>query len=154
MGAFTGNTNSEGLRQNPRVLPQTDMSPEKTSRWPRGTRRETQHHSLLEKCKSKPQGVITSHLAECPSSRSLETINAGDGVEKREPSHTAGGKVNWCSHDGEQHGGSSKTKRKVTASGHTFRENSNVQRYTHPSVHCSAVCSSQDVEAICMSTDR
>ena len=29
-------------------------------------------------------------------------------VEKREPSDTAGGNVNWCSHYGEQHGSSSK----------------------------------------------
>ena len=25
-------------------------------------------------------------------------INAGEGVEKREPSYTVGGNVNWCSH--------------------------------------------------------
>ena len=32
--------------------------------------------------------------------------NAGDGVEKREPSYTIGGNVNWYSHYGEQHGSS------------------------------------------------
>ena len=35
-------------------------------------------------------------------------VNAGEGVEKREPSYTAGGNVNWCSHYGEQYGGSLK----------------------------------------------
>ena len=35
-------------------------------------------------------------------------INAGEGVEKREPSYTVGGNVNWCSHYGEQYGGSLK----------------------------------------------
>ena len=30
------------------------------------------------------------------------------GVEKREPSYTVGGNVNWCSHYGEQYGGSLK----------------------------------------------
>ena len=31
--------------------------------------------------------------------------NAGEGVEKREPSCTVGGNVNWYSHYGEQYGG-------------------------------------------------
>ena len=34
------------------------------------------------------------------------TNNAGEGVERREPSYTVGGNVNWCSHYGEQYGGS------------------------------------------------
>ena len=42
--------------------------------------------SLLEKCKSKPQWDITSHLSEWASLRSLQ-INTGEGVEKREPSY-------------------------------------------------------------------
>ena len=33
-------------------------------------------------------------------------INAGEGVEKREPSCTVGGNVNWYSHYGKQYGGS------------------------------------------------
>ena len=32
--------------------------------------------------------------SEWPSSKNLETINAGEGVEKREPSCTLGGNVN------------------------------------------------------------
>ena len=31
--------------------------------------------------------------------------NAGEAVEKREPSCTVGGNVNWYSHYGEQYGG-------------------------------------------------
>ena len=38
--------------------------------------------------------------------KSLQIINAGEGVEKRKPSYTVGGSVNWCSHYGEQYGGS------------------------------------------------
>ena len=38
--------------------------------------------------------TITSHQAEWPSSKSLQTINAGEGVEKREPSYTVCGKAN------------------------------------------------------------
>ena len=45
------------------------------------------------KCKSKLRG-ITSHLSEWPSSKNLQTINAGEGVEKWEPSCTVGGNVN------------------------------------------------------------
>ena len=40
--------------------------------------------------------------------KGLQTINAGEGGEKRGLSYTAGGNVNWCSHYGIQWGGSSK----------------------------------------------
>ena len=49
---------------------------------------------LLEKCKSKLQRGITSHQLERASSENLQTANAGEGVEKREPSCTVGGNVN------------------------------------------------------------
>jgi len=47
-----------------------------------------------EKCKLKPQRDITSHQSKWPPSKSLRTINAGEGVEKREFSCTVGGNVN------------------------------------------------------------
>ena len=56
---------------------------------------------ILEKCKSKLQGGINSHQSEWPSSKSLQTINAGEDVEKREHSCTIGGNINWYSHYGE-----------------------------------------------------
>ena len=37
---------------------------------------------------------ISPHTGQRPSSKSLQTINAGEGVEKREPSCTVGGNVN------------------------------------------------------------
>ena len=40
--------------------------------------------------------------------KNLQTMNAGEGVEKREPSYTVGGNVNWYSHYGELYGGSLK----------------------------------------------
>ena len=53
-----------------------------------------QHHSLSEKCKSKPQwGTITCQ-SEWLLSKSLQAVNAGEGVEKREPSYTVGGNAN------------------------------------------------------------
>ena len=40
----------------------------------------------------------------------LQTVNAGEDVEKREPSCTAGGNVNWFSHYGKQYGDSFKNQ--------------------------------------------
>ena len=72
----------------------TDISPKKTYRWLTNTRRDSQHHSLSEKCKSKPQlGTITRQSGWLLS-KSLQAINAGEGVEKREPSYTVGGNAN------------------------------------------------------------
>jgi len=39
-------------------------------------------HSLSDKWKSKLQWDITSHRSESPSSKSVQTINAGEGVVK------------------------------------------------------------------------
>ena len=49
-----------------------------------------------------------SHQSEWLQSKSLQTINAGEGVEKREPSYTVGGNANQYSHYGEQCGDSLK----------------------------------------------
>ena len=38
---------------------------------------------------------------------SLQITNAGEGVEKWEPSYTVDGNVNWYNHCGKQCGGSS-----------------------------------------------
>ena len=64
----------------------------------------------IEKCKSKLQWGITSHQSKWPLLKNLQTINAREGVEKREPSCTVGGNVTWYSHYGEEYGGSSKLK--------------------------------------------
>ena len=37
--------------------------------------------------------------------KNLQTINAGEGVEKKKPSYIAGGNANLCSHYGKQYGG-------------------------------------------------
>ena len=42
-----------------------------------------------------------------PKKLKTGTQNVGEDVEKREPSYTVGGNVSWCSHYGEQYGGSS-----------------------------------------------
>ena len=46
--------------------------------------------------------------SEWLQSKSLQRINAGEGVEKREPSYTVGGNANKYSHYGEQCGDSLK----------------------------------------------
>ena len=38
--------------------------------------------------------------------KNLQTINAGEGLEKRELSYPVNGNVNWCSHYGEKYDGS------------------------------------------------
>ena len=43
--------------------------------------------------------------------KSLQIINVGEDVEKRESSYTVGGNVNWCSHYGKQYGGFSKSQK-------------------------------------------
>ena len=48
----------------------------------------------------------TSHLSEWSPLISLQIINAGEGMAKREPSNTVGN-VNWCNSYAEQYGDSS-----------------------------------------------
>ena len=50
--------------------------------------------SSLEKCISKPLWGTISHQSEWLRSKSLQIINAGECVEKREPSNTVGGNAN------------------------------------------------------------
>ena len=58
----------------------------------------------------KLQWDITVHMSEWPSSKSLQTINTGEGVEKAEYSCTIGKNVNWYSHYGKWYGDSLKNK--------------------------------------------
>ena len=53
------------------------------------------------------QNSQTSHQSEWPLSISQQITNAGEGVEKREPSYTVGGNVNWYNHYRKQYGGTS-----------------------------------------------
>ena len=51
-------------------------------------------NSLSEKCKSKPQWGTITHQSGWLLSNSLQAKNAGEGVEKREPSYSVGGNAN------------------------------------------------------------
>ena len=41
-------------------------------------------------------------------------MRAGEAVEKKEPSYTAGGNVGWCNHYGKQYKCFSETKYRTT----------------------------------------
>ena len=56
------------------------------------------------------------HRSEWSSLKSLHIIYMRKGVEKMEPSYTAGGHLNWYRPDGKQYGGSSKISNKSRAS--------------------------------------
>ena len=95
-----------------------------------------------------------------PSSKSLQIINAGEGMEKRGPSYTIDGNGNWGVHYGDQYGGSLKTKNRgiVWSSnlthGHVTRGNSDL-RHMRSRVHYSTIYNSQDMEQPkCPSTDE
>ena len=49
---------------------------------------------IIREMQIKTSINITSHWSGWPSSKSLKTINAGEGVEKRDHSCTVGGNVN------------------------------------------------------------
>ena len=63
---------------------------------------------MLNKYRSNLQYDITSHQSEWPSSKNLQTINAGEDVKKREHSCSVGGNINWYSYDGRWYGNSFK----------------------------------------------
>ena len=58
-------------------------------------------------------------------------MTAGEGVEKRRPSYTVGGNVNWYRHYGKQFGGTQKTENRIVMKshnptpGHISEQNSN-----------------------------
>ena len=93
----------------------------------------------------------TIHWSEWPSSKSLPTINAGEGVENRECSHTFGRNVDWNSHYEGWYGDSLKTRTKTTLPSipilrHIPWENQGWKRHMYPTVHCSTIYNSYNLE--------
>ena len=112
------------------------------------TQKDEDTSSVIYSFKKKRIRII-SRLSEWLLSKSLQTISAGEGIEKREPSYTAGANANWYSHYGEQCGDSLKNTRTKTAikpsnptAGHTHQGNQNCKRHVHPTVHCCTVYNS------------
>ena len=67
---------------NQKVSQRTKLSPKKTYKWLINHEKMLNITHLSEKCKSKPQWGTISHWSEWLPSKSLQTINAGEGVEK------------------------------------------------------------------------
>ena len=84
-----------------------------TMRKQKEEQKDAQHHSLSEKCKSKPQWGTNSGWSEWLLSNSLQAINAGDSAEKKDHSYTVGGNVNWYNPYGRWYG-DSLTSNKIT----------------------------------------
>ena len=63
---------------------------------------------IIREMKIKTTMRYHSILVRIAIIKNLQTMNAGEGVEKREPSYSVGGNVNWCSHYGELYGGALK----------------------------------------------
>ena len=75
---------------------------------------------------------MTSHWSEWPSSKNLQTINAGESVEKWNPL-AVGGNVNWYSHYGEQYGGSLKKKKK-------WKPEPTISQFSSVTQSCPTLC--------------
>ena len=77
--------------------------------------------------------------------KSLQILNAGEGVEKREPSCTVGGNINWYSHYDRQMEIPLKTRNKTSiwpsnlATRLIPSENQNCKRHMYPDIHCSTI---------------
>ena len=69
---------------------------------------------IIREMQIKSQWDVTSHWSDWPLSKSVQTVNAGEGVEKREYSCTIGGNVNWYSHYGRWYGDALKNWNKTT----------------------------------------
>ena len=59
-------------------------------------------------------GVLPHTSQNGHHQKSVQTINAGEDVEKREPSYTVGMNANWYSLYGKYYGGSLKAKNRAT----------------------------------------
>ena len=115
-------------------------------RWLINTWKDAQHHSLLEKFKSKLQWGITSHQSEGPSSNN----KYWRGCAEKETFLCCWWNANWYNHYRKQNGESLK---KIGIKLHTIWPNSpttghipwgnhNWERQMHPNVHCSTIYNS------------
>ena len=73
-----------------------------------------QHGLHLQVNQNCNNTLVLPHTSWSGHHQNSTPTNAGEDVEKREPSYTAGGNVNWCRHYGEQYEASLKKTKKRT----------------------------------------
>ena len=101
------------------------------------------------------QWDVTSHWSERLSWKCLQTINAGEDVEKREPSSTVHG--NWYISYRQQYGNYLKEllyDPTIPLLGIHLEKTLNSKGYMHPNVNGNTIYYSQDMEAPKVSIDR
>ena len=105
---------------------------------------------IIRKMQTKTTMRYHLTLVRMVSSKSLQIINAGEGVEKEESCYSVGGNVNWCSHYTKQYGGSQKTLKIELPHDPAMplleKTKTNLKRCMHPNVHKSTIYNRQDVE--------
>ena len=67
------------------------------------------HTADCQKNTNQNNNEVSPHTSQNDHHQSLQIMNGGEGVEKKELSYTVPGNASWCSHYGKQYGGSLKT---------------------------------------------
>ena len=60
---------------------------------------------IIREMQIKTNNEVSPQLVRMALVKSLQIINARNGVAETEPVYTVGGNGNWCSHSREQDGG-------------------------------------------------
>ena len=117
------------------------------------TWKDAQHHSLSEKCKSKPQWGTISHQSEWLLSKSLQTINVERVWRKGNPltplveMQTSTATMENSVEIPQKTGNRTSVWPSNPTAGHTHRGNQNWKGHVYPNVHHSTIYNSQDMEA-------
>ena len=69
-----------------------------------------QRHSSNQFVRTSSAGNTVPHLSGWLSPKSLQITNVSEDIEKKKPSYSVGGDVNWCSHCEQLYGDSLKCK--------------------------------------------
>jgi len=92
------------IKQDPHLTPQPKID----------TSKDARHRYSSERCKSKPQWDVSSHLSEWPPSKRPQITNAADNVQEREYSYSAAGNGKRGSHYGKHAEVPQKIKNRIT----------------------------------------
>ena len=122
-----------------------------TLRKKRGTDGQQVHEIVLN---NDHQGIMTLHLLYCLLLKSGEIISVGKGVEKKEPLCTVGRNVTGVTAMENRMKVPPKNKNRTTIWSSNLtswyipkgNKNTNPKRFLHPSVHCSIIYNSEDME--------